>query len=107
MIEWKEKPVQVPTVIGILVCEKSLIEQGSGNVTLVNCFTIQKVQRLPSEQRQFTVFASLIDGEGTITLDLVINRIEGDIEIYRKSRPLAFSDRLQEVRFIYHVTTCS
>ncbi len=92
---------QIPTAIGLLVCEKSVVEEGTKNITLVNCFSIQKVQRVPSEPRQFTVFASLIDGDGEISLEVVVNRLEDGAEMYKRARSLVFDNRLQEVRFIF------
>ncbi len=98
---------QIPTVIGLQVCEKVIVEEGTKNVSLVSCHTILKVRRLPSEPRQFTVFAELIDGAGEVTLEVTVSRLENDQIIYRQARRLNFGNRLQEVRFIFHVTECS
>jgi hypothetical protein len=98
---------QIPTVIGLLVCQLAVIEEQTKNVTLVNCFTKLKVERFPSELRRFTVFAALIDGAGDVTLEVVVVRLSDGDRIYERPVRLSFGDRLQEVRFIFRVTDCS
>jgi hypothetical protein len=98
---------QIPTVIGLLVCEKAIVEEGTKNVTLVNCHTRIKVERFPSEPRQFSVFAILADGAGDVALEVVITRLADDATIYRESRQVRFGNKLQEVRFHFRVTRCS
>lgn len=97
---------QIPTVIGLLLCEQVIIEERTHNVTLVNCFTRCNLAVHPSEQQRFTVFAALTDGFGDIELKLVVQRLETQEEIYHSSRMLRFPDRLQEVRFLFRVTNC-
>ncbi len=63
---------QIPTVIGLLLCEQAIIEERTHNVTLVNCFTQYKVSLFPSERQRFAVFAVLTDGFGDIELKLVV-----------------------------------
>lgn len=98
---------QIPTVIGLLLCEQIVIEERTHNVTLVNCFTRFKVAMFPSEQQRFAVFAALTDGLGDIELKLAIQRLATLEETYHVSRSLRFIDRLQEVRFLFRVTNCS
>jgi hypothetical protein len=98
---------QIPTVIGLLLCEQIVIEERTHNVTLVNCFTRYKLDRFPSDRERFAVFAALTDGLGDIELKLVIQRLETEAEVYRASRTLRFADRLQEVRYLFRVTNCS
>jgi hypothetical protein len=98
---------QIPTVIGLLVCEKAIVEEGTKNVSLINCFTTLRVQRIPSEPRQFTVFAALIDGAGPITFDVVVTQVADGRVLYRQSRRFDFGSRLQEVRFLFRVTDFS
>lgn len=98
---------QIPTVIGLLVCEQAIVEAQTYNVTLVNCFTFRKIESFPSERQRFSVFALLTDGQGDIELTLVIEGLDQGEEVYRESRPLRFPGPLKEVRFLFRVTTCS
>ena len=84
---------QIPTVIGLQVCEKVIVEEGTKNVSLVSCHTILKVRRVPSEPRQFTVFAELIDGAGEVTLEVIVSRLENDQVMYRQARGLTVGNR--------------
>jgi hypothetical protein len=98
---------QRPMVLGLLICEQVIIEEQTRNVTLVNCFTRLKAAQFPTEPKRFVVFAALTDGQGDIQLDLMIERLDTLEEIYRESRRVGFTDRLQEVRFVLRVTDCS
>ena len=40
---------QRPVVVGLLLCESLIVEEGTHNVTLVNCFSKRKAKRFPSE----------------------------------------------------------
>jgi hypothetical protein len=60
----------------------------------------------PSEPQRFAVVALLTDGFGEIALDVVIERLDNEDEVYRESQRVRFSDRVQEVRFLYRVTRC-
>jgi hypothetical protein len=90
-----------------LVCEKAIIEEGTKNVTLVNCHTRVRVEQFPSEPRRFALFAILADGAGDVTLEIVITRLADDATIFRESRPVHFGNKLQEVRFLFRVTGCT
>jgi hypothetical protein len=98
---------QIPTVLGLLVCDQVVIEERTLNVTLVNCFTKRNVRVFPSERQRFAVFAALTDGLGDIDLRLVVERLDTAEEIFHESRTLRFGDHLQEVRFLFRVTSCS
>jgi hypothetical protein len=98
---------QRPMVLGLLVCDQVVIEEGTRNVTLVNCFTRLKAAKFPTEPKRFVVFAALTDGLGDIQLDVLIERLDTLEEIYRESRRVEFTNRLQEVRYVFRVTDCS
>jgi hypothetical protein len=97
---------QVPTVIGLLLCEQVVIEKHTENISLINCFTKRTIGDFPSEPQRFAVVALLTDGFGEIALDLVIEHLDNEDEVYRESQRLRFIDRVQEVRFLYRVTRC-
>ncbi len=98
---------QRPVVLGLLVCEQVVVEEGTRNVTLVNCFTKRKAERFPTEGQRFTVFAVLADGLGDVTLDVAIQRLDDYDAIYRRSQVVRFTDPLQEMRFILRIAHCS
>jgi len=98
---------QRPVVVGLLLCESLIVEEGTHNVTLVNCFTTRKAEQFPSEPHRFTAFAVLTNGLGEVTIDVTIEHLEDYGEVYRQSRRLRFTDPLQEVRFILRITQCS
>jgi len=98
---------QRPVVVGLLLCEQVIVEERTRNVTPVNCFTMRRVEQLPSEGDRFCVFAALTDGLGDVGVDVVIQHLEDMEEIYRRSATLRFTDPLQNAWFVFHIATCS
>ena len=89
---------QRPNAVGLFLCEQVIVEEGTGNVTLVNCFTYRKVRQFPSERSSFVVFFLLTDGFGPVPVQVVIQRLDTLDEIYKYSRVLQFTSPLQEAR---------
>ncbi len=90
---------QRPVVVGLFLCENVIVEEGTHNITLVNCFSIRAAERFPSEPLSFLLFATMTDGLGEMTFDVMIERLADLQEVYRRSSVVRLVDRLQEVRF--------
>jgi hypothetical protein len=43
--------VPLPIVLGLSVCERVIVEEGTQNLTLVSCFTKLLVDQFPSQPR--------------------------------------------------------
>jgi len=98
--------IRLPTVIGLLVCERVIVEKETDNLSLINCFTRKKVESFPSEPQRFAVVAFMTDGMGEIPMELNITRLDTLEVIEEQVFRLRFSDPLQEVRFFFRWTTC-
>ena len=96
-----------PVALGLMVCEKVIVEERTHNVSLINCFISMKVETLPSEPRRFDVFAALTNGFGDVNLEVVIERLDTWEPVYRRVQSVRFVDRLQEVRFILRISNVS
>jgi hypothetical protein len=94
---------QGPVAVGLFFCEQIVAEEGTRNVTPVNCFIRRTVQRFPSEPVPFIVFAVLTDGSGEVALETLVHRLDTLEEIYRVTKPYRFDNPLHEVRFILRV----
>ncbi|MCI0376455.1 MAG: hypothetical protein L0215_02485 [Gemmataceae bacterium] len=98
---------QIPTVIGLLICEQATVEQGTKNLSLINCFTRKKISDFPSSPQRFSVVAFLTDGFGAIPLEIAVSDLETLDDIDRFPATITFKDRLQEVRVVFRVTNIS
>ena len=90
-----------PIVLGLTLCEKVIVEEGSRNVTLVSGFQGLRVDNFPSPPQRFSAFAVLTDGEGDVTMDMVVYRLDTFEEVYSQSAVVHFPDRLTEVRVLF------
>ena len=95
--------VPPPIALGLMLCEKVIVEEGTKNVTLVNTFTKLRVEGFPSLPQHFAVYAALTAGLGQATMTLAITHLETDEEVYTYHGTVPFPDRLAEVRTLIRV----
>jgi hypothetical protein len=89
--------IQRPGVLGIMLCDQVLFEQGTQKPTLVGVFTGIAATSFPSVPQRFDLFAALTDGLGQGAVDLAITRLETDEEIAAQSMELTFPDPLHVI----------
>ena len=89
-----------PVARGLQVCEQIVVEAGTSNVSLVNCFTRRHVGVFPSPPMRFALYSLLSGGLGAVTMAMEISRIEDTKLVYRRSMVMVFEDRVQEARFV-------
>lgn len=93
--------VPPPTVLGLVLCDLTIVEQGTTKVSLVGMFTKLTVKAIPSRPRTFFVFAALTDGSGNATITLTITRLDTDKEVFaRDLTEVHFPDKLEEVELL-------
>jgi hypothetical protein len=95
----------LPVCRGLILCEQLIVEEGSKNVTLVNCFSGRIVDDFPSPPQRLVVYAVLAGGRGTIPVTLRVVRLSDGEIILNQAQPCRFADPLGEVRFVYRLTT--
>jgi hypothetical protein len=96
-----------PTAIGLISCEKVIVEEGSRRLTFVNSFTKLAVPHFPSPPQSCLVFKALTDGLRDATNKVRVERLDTFEEIYSRSRILHFPDRLTEVQTTIQISDCS
>jgi hypothetical protein len=102
----EERMVPAPTAIGLILCEKIIVEEGTRRLTLVNSFTKRVVPAFPSPPQSFLVFAALIGGIGDATMKVKIERLDSLEEVYSRSRVVHFQGRLTELQTTLQVDNC-
>jgi hypothetical protein len=98
---------QRPNACGLLLCEQVIIEEGTKNLTPVNCFTHRTVRQFPSQPFPFVVFAVLTDGFGKMPLEVAVQRLDNLDESYRRSGQIEFRTPLQQRPCIIRIRDCS
>jgi hypothetical protein len=96
-----------PLVLGLILCEKAIVEEDTRNVTLVSTFTRLVVEEFPSLPPRFAFYTVLSEGEGSGILDLVIVHLESNEEIHAARMPVHFADRVAELRVLFRIHRCS
>jgi hypothetical protein len=97
---------QRPVAIGLLLCEQVIVEEKTGNVTPVNCFSYRTVSSFPSEF-PFVVFCVLTDGMGDIAIEVVIHHLANMDEVFQTTMTHRFIGPLDNVRCILRIRNCS
>jgi hypothetical protein len=96
-----------PIPLGMTICEKLIVEEGTKNVTPVSCFTRLVDSEFPTPKKRLVLFTALKDGLGSGTIEIVLSRLDTDDVVYRRQVPSRFADRLQEVRIVFRMNECS
>ena len=86
-----------PIALGLILCEKVIVEERTRNTTFVSTFTKLFADEFPSPPQRFALATVLTGGQGEGTVELVITRLETDEETYAIRRQLRFPGRLAEV----------
>lgn len=90
--------IQDPVAVGLVVCEKVIVEEKTHNITLVNCLTRLRVKEMPSETQHLIIHTWLTDGMGDGEIRVELVHPETLEEILTWVSPLSFSNPLQEFR---------
>ena len=96
--------VPAPQALGLTLCERVIIEQGTKNPSLIGIFLARIVEGFPSEPVVFSAFAPLSDGSGTGTIELVAVRLETDEQIYMQRGEVTFPHRFAVVNAHFRVS---
>ena len=95
-----------PLVLGLTLCEKAIVEEGTKNITLASAYTRMVIDEFPSLPQRFALYTVLTGGLGEGIMDLVIQDLENDEEIYAAQMSVRFPDRVAEVRVLFRVHRC-
>jgi hypothetical protein len=98
--------VPTPIAIGLTLCEKVIIEEGTRRLTFVNSFTKLRLEEFPSSPQPFAIFLALTGGVGDGTIEVKVNRLDTLEEVYSRRRSVSFPDRLTEVQVLFQVHDC-
>jgi hypothetical protein len=89
---------QRPSAIGLLLCKQIIVEEGTKNVTPMNCFTQRTGEVFPWTSPPFVVLAWLTDGEGEITWEVAVEDATTLEELHRRTTSFRFLTPLQQFR---------
>lgn len=93
-----------PVARGLQVCEQVVVEAGTTNVSLINCFTRRHVGAFPSAPMRIALYSLLAGGLGAVTMRVEISRLEDTQLVYGRSMVAMFEDRVAESRFVLRLT---
>ena len=86
----------VPIAAGMTLCDYVIFEEKSRKPTLVGCFTTLRIRQFPRRLQPFSLFATLSDGLGDVTIDLVATHLETGEEVFSFHRKARFDDPLAD-----------
>ncbi len=91
--------IEKPQARSLIVCDYLVVEEGSRNVSLVNCFCRKNFEQFPSRPIDLAVYCPLSNGFGQFPMTLRIERLSTLQLIYEHRSTPMFLDRLAEVRY--------
>ncbi len=90
-----------PYLVALLVCERVIVEEGTGAKTLVSVFSEVTAPSLPTT-KVVAVYAKVTDAEGAYTFRLDYVRVSSDRVVERiEFRPDPIVDRLRYYELVF------
>lgn len=68
--------MQRPSALGLMLCDQVIFDRDNGKPTVFGIFTSVVCGQFPSTPQPFDVDAAITDGQGHVTLDLVVSRLD-------------------------------
>jgi hypothetical protein len=98
--------LKMPRVIGLTLCDRLEVDTATGEVLLAGLFQAQHFLHFPSPPFTFTVYTALFGGVGEGTMELTIQRLENEEDLYSHRRWLALPGRQLIVNLEIRVRDC-
>ncbi len=99
--------MQRPSALGMTLCDQIIIDRDTLKLTLVGILTGIACEQFPSFPQPIDVFVDLTDGQGNITLNLVVICLDTDEEIRNERIIQEFRNPLQVVTLIMRLRLLS
>jgi hypothetical protein len=96
-----------PVARGLIACEQVVIDAGTRNATLVNCFNARHFKVFPSPPFNFCLYSPLSGGLGYVKTGLAITGLRSSSVIYARDITFNFVDKIQQVRYLFRLTDLS
>lgn len=99
--------VPTPTCVGLVLCEKVVVEDRSHNLTLVNCFHRLLIDDTPYTADPFYLYFRLADGRGDGKLTIKIIEPKNLSVAHEAWMTVQFDDPTESMRFVFPVSGCT
>jgi hypothetical protein len=98
-----------PIVIGLLLCDRVIVDRDTNSPSAIGIFTGLAVEHFPSDSQRFSVLSVLTDAQGDGRCRLAVYRLDEhwlrQEEIYATEHMLRFPDRFAVVNFHLRLRT--
>lgn len=93
-----------PESLGLMVCERVIIEEGAKNPSLIGIFLARPVDGFPATVAPLSVFAALSGAKGDGIIELAAPRLATDEWVYSRRDRVSFPDRFAVVNVHFRVS---
>jgi hypothetical protein len=99
--------IQRPSAIGLILCRRILLEEGTRDVTWVSRFRRLRFRAFPTPFYPINVSAILRDGMGKVPLRLIVSRLTDMEAIAERDYTITFRDPRNEMLWTTWLTDLS
>ncbi len=86
-----------PVAIGMTVCDYMIVEEDTKKVSLIGSFSVLRVPAFPATAPDMAVYALLTGGQGNVTVEVKLARLDTLAEVIVDRFPLHFLSKLAEI----------
>jgi hypothetical protein len=100
----KKAPKPPPKCKAILLCNQTIVDASTGQVSIIGTFDELHLPTLPGSTRPFTVYLQLTDGIGEYALAIEIHDLNEDQVLARVAGPaIEFTERIGNFSLVIEV----
>jgi len=92
-----------PSALGLTLCDRIIVDQLTGQPSLICIFTDLRADGFPSPPTRFSAYAMLTGGTGSGIITLRAIRSATGEQIYVERRPINFRDRTDVVSAFFRI----
>jgi hypothetical protein len=97
----RKEGVPPPKCKAILLCDHTIIEAGTGKVSVIGIFERFQLPAFPGHTAPFTAFLQMTDGVGRYDVTIEVHDLQNDMVLARVTgAAIEFADRRAKVNFM-------
>jgi hypothetical protein len=92
-----------PEAVGLWICERVIVERGTGSLSIIAAHTKRQVHDFPAESGPFSVFSIVTGGRGSGTIQWRLVSCDEMEEVDSRAAPIEFSDPAASIRAHFRI----
>jgi hypothetical protein len=99
----EELRAEKPLAIAMVICEKVITEEGTGNKTIVSTFNTVTARRYPTLRQRMSVYAALTNASGAKKVELRLRATHNDEVVLKMGGSVQFDNPNHVIELVFNL----